>query len=319
MNRRRFLLFCSLAASKHLMGRAQAGPWAAAADYNRAQNGVSLLVLQRGKVLYDQFPGSGAYELASGTKSFWGIAACVAQEQQLLHLDEPLQETLPEWRNDARGNITSRELLTLTSGLEGGRIGRPPAYSEALQTMHTAPSGKKFQYGPAPFQVFGELLRRKLKGDPLIYLQEHILRPAGVTVGRWKRDSQGMPHLPSGASLTAADWARFGTWVLNQDQRFSVCFQGTPANPAYGLTWWLNRPAPDVEMLRAMKVLLEMAKEPAIPKDLVMAAGAGDQRLYLIPSRQLVIVRQANKILRAMLRRSTWSDAEFLKRVLGAL
>jgi CubicO group peptidase (beta-lactamase class C family) len=320
MNRRKFLMLCGMTASATLAARAwrQSGPWGAAASYNLTYHGVSLLVLQRGKVLFDQFPGSRAYELASGTKSFWGVVACLAAEQKLLQFEEELANTLTEWRGEGRGAITIRQLLTLTSGLQGGRMGRPPSYLEALETQQVAPAGRKFQYGPAPFQVFGELLRRKISADPLTYLQQHVFDPAGVTVGRWKRDAEGMPHLPSGAALTAADWARFGVWVMAQRERLGICFQGTSANPAYGLTWWLKREADLPESFRPMRVLGELAREPAIPSDLVMAAGAGDQRLYLIPSRELVIVRQANRILRAMLRDTGWSDAQFLKLVLAS-
>jgi len=46
----------------------------------------------------------------------------------------------------------------------------------------------------------------------------------------------------------------------------------------------------------------------------VMAAGAGDQRLYLLRKRGLVIARQANQILRAMgPRQLKWRDDEFLR------
>ena len=50
-----------------------------------------------------------------------------------------------------------------------------------------------------------------------------------------------------------------------------------------------------------------------------MAAGAGNQRLYLIPQQELIIVRQASGILQALVRRNRgpeWSDAEFLRLVL---
>jgi hypothetical protein len=50
-------------------------------------------------------------------------------------------------------------------------------------------------------------------------------------------------------------------------------------------------------------------------EDVRMAAGAGDQRLYLIPRRELVIVRQANQILRGIRARgdARWNDAVFLR------
>jgi hypothetical protein len=49
-----------------------------------------------------------------------------------------------------------------------------------------------------------------------------------------------------------------------------------------------------------------------------MAAGAGNQRLYLVPDRDLVIVRQADGILASMAGdRTDWSDAAFLRLILG--
>ena len=53
-----------------------------------------------------------------------------------------------------------------------------------------------------------------------------------------------------------------------------------------------------------------------------MAAGAGNQRLYLMPALDLVIVRQATGILQALMRRGAgpqWSDAEFLRTALGSI
>ncbi len=52
------------------------------------------------------------------------------------------------------------------------------------------------------------------------------------------------------------------------------CFQGSRANPRYGLAWWL---AP-----------------PDAPDDLIYASGSGGQAMYVVPSQALVIVRFAN-------------------------
>jgi hypothetical protein len=46
-----------------------------------------------------------------------------------------------------------------------------------------------------------------------------------------------------------------------------------------------------------------------------MAAGAGDQRLYIIPDLDLIVVRQA--MFRGMLTSPRWSDAEFLRALLS--
>jgi hypothetical protein len=55
-------------------------------------------------------------------------------------------------------------------------------------------------------------------------------------------------------------------------------------------------------------------------EDIVMAAGAGHQRLYLLRKRRLVVVRQADRVGLAMIGRGpAWSDAEFLRRVLTSI
>ena len=57
--------------------------------------------------------------------------------------------------------------------------------------------------------------------------------------------------------------------------------------------------------------------EPAMKEFIVMAVGAGDQRLCLTRKRDRVVARQADEILRAMGKRSLkWSDGDFLNLLL---
>ncbi|MGH9901952.1 MAG: hypothetical protein ACRD68_09095, partial [Pyrinomonadaceae bacterium] len=144
----------------------------------------------------------------------------------------------------------------------------------------------------------------------------------------------GMPNLPSGAFLTAREWARFGQFILQGGRwegkqlvpraLLEECFKGTATNPAYGLTFWLNTaPARGggaavadggegfFGRRRETDHISEDGILPGGPRDLVMAAGAGKQRLYVIPSLDMVIVRQG--------RQSGFDDAEFLSRLLGTV
>ena len=179
--------------------------------------------------------------------------AIAAQQDGLLSLDEPASKTLTEWQGDPlREKITLRQLLNLTSGIPGGNLGRIPTYQEAVQSPAEAPPGTRFSYGPVPFQIFGEVMRRKLGGDPLAYLQRRIFQPIGLEYAFWRRGPDGNPHLPSGAFLTARNWARFGELVRQggvwQGQRvvdaalLDRCFEPSQVNPLYGLSWWLARP-----------------------------------------------------------------------------
>ncbi|MEW5869766.1 MAG: serine hydrolase [Chloroflexota bacterium] len=312
-----------------------------AAEYNAANDGISMLVMQNGQVIFEDYPNGGRadrpHELASGTKSFNCAIAVAAAADGLLDLDERASDTLTEWQNDpAKAYITIRQLLSLTSGLQtGGENGRVPSYAEAIQAPLVDEPGSKFTYGAVPFQVFGEIMRRKLQPSgqsPLDYLEARVFDPIGLQVGRWRKDADGNPHLPSGAFLTARQWAKYGELVrlggswqgqtLLPYDLLEQCFQGTPANPAYGLTWWLNAEvAPE---LRAAIPQLTAATDvtwgvPGIPEDLVFAAGAGKQRMYVSRQLNLVVVRQAEGILASLtgLQRSQFSDAQFLRVLLA--
>jgi CubicO group peptidase (beta-lactamase class C family) len=283
--------------------------------------------MQRGRVLHEDYPNEGApdrgWELASGTKSFTGVMAAAAVQDRLLAWDEPAAETLGEWRNDDRRRITIRHLLSLTSGIEGGPIARPPTYADAIAQRAVAAPGERFAYGPTPFQIFGEIMRRKTNGDPLAYLTRRILDPLRIRPTQWRRGRDGNPHMPSGAALTARDWANFGECVreggrgLVDRRALAQCFEPSRANPGYGLSWWLLREGLVPPGRRAGVDVSAPLAERYGP--IVMAAGAGNQRLYIVNGLDLVVVRQAGGVLRALRGRGAeWSDAAFLRALLHA-
>lgn len=314
-------------------GRAQSPDYSAAAAWSAERRGVSLLVMQGGRVLFEDYPRSSAgatHELASGTKSFSGVLAAAMVQDGMLSLDEACADTLTEWRDDpVKRTATIRSLLSLSSGVGGGSIGRPATYAASVAQPFAGSPGV-FRYGPTPFQVFGEIVRRKLAAagqsdDVLAFMDERLLRPAGVSHGPWRRQA-GQPNMPSGAQFDARNWARFGAFVqggcrvngraIVDPAALADCFRPTPGNPGYGLTWWLLRPGlvPPSPRSPIDSSAAALAGLPTVN----MAAGAGDQRLYLIPDRDLVIVRQADGILARLAGGGTdWSDATFLRLILN--
>lgn len=324
----------ALAAPGHAIAATGAG-CAAATAYSDSRRGLSVLVLQNGAIVCDTHKGAAeeAYELWSGTKSFVGIIAAAAVQDGLLTLDEPVAATIREWSGTPlKKDVTLRHLLSMTGG-QVSAIGKPPTYAEAAAQDLVAAPGTEFHYGPAPMQLFGEVLRRKLvaagrPGDIETYLGDRILKPLGITVAQWRRGADGNPLLPQGMVLTAREWAKFGEFIraggtkdgksLVDPVAFAELFKGSKANPGYGLTWWLPHIAPGADPVTASTDIGRRAAE--LPRDLVLAAGAGDQRLYVIPSRGLVIVRQARLDLAALGPgadpATKWSDADFLRLLL---
>ncbi|MGV3617495.1 MAG: serine hydrolase domain-containing protein [Fimbriimonas sp.] len=290
-----------------------------AATYSANARGLSVLVLQNGKVRYEEYSKDRraiqGWPLASGTKSFAGVLAMAAQEDGLLHLDERASATLPEWKSDPRrSQITIRHLLNLTSGLDSGELGRPPTYSQAIEARAKAAPGTTFAYGPNAFQAFGEILSRKLskRGETVYsYLKRRVLDPVGMRTLGWRGQLNGAIQLPNGAIVTPREWAKLGQMMLGRGDRVlrpasvAEMLKGTKPNPGYGLTWWLNKPG--TVPPRSDRFGFATQFWPGGPQDAFMAAGAANQRLYVIPSLDAVIVRQG--------RQAPYSDREFLNRL----
>lgn len=304
----------------------------AALAYSEAHQGVSLLVLEDGKIRCRSEDISKPREIWSGTKSFVGLMAAAAVQDGLLKLDEPASSTLQEWKSDpAKARITIRQLLSMTSG-QASAVGMPQGYLDSVKSPLTAVPGTRFQYGPAPMQIFGEILRRKLAaqgedGNPRRYIERRLLTPLNVKVDAWRNGPDGAPLMPQGVVIAASEWAKIGEFVRNDGMldgkplvdptTFDELFKGSSANPAYGLTWWLPRATSANDPVTNSTDITVNFRE--LPQDMVVAAGAGDQRLYVIPSSRITIVRQAKLDLPALAagRKSDWSDTKLIQLVLS--
>ena len=312
-----------------------------AAEYSAASKGISMLVRVDGKEVFADYPNNGkkdrAHELASGTKSFCGVLVAAAVQDKLISSwDEKVSDTLTEWKEDTKKKtVTLRQLLSLTSGMAGGGIGRVPTYADAMASEFKFDPGQRFQYGPAPFQTFGEVLRRKLepKNESVYdYLQRRILKPIGLQVGTWRKGADGQIHLPSGCWLTATEWAKFGELVraggvhdgkeLVSPAALDECFIPSKINPSYGLSFWLATGAGNTREalapgLARFRGNSEKKDDLRVP-DLVFPAGAGNQRLFISRKLKLIAIRQADGILAALggNDKTDWNDREFLARLL---
>lgn len=316
-----------------LGGRARAqdlGVFAEAVEYSDARGGVSVLIEQGGVTRLEAYANGGGpgrdWPIHSGTKSFSGVLACELVREGWLDLDAPVSDLITEWKADpAKAGITARQLLTLTAGVEAGGFGQPPTYDEAVAAPLATAPGTHFEYNPGPYQVWGEMVRRMLASrgylpDVLGFMRSRVLDPAGVTVADWRLHG-GQPTLPTGVRMTAREWAKWGRWVLNGagGADLSPCWAGTGVNPGYGLCWWLLRPGL-IAPVRRSGMADDGAEMADQGEDVRLAAGAGEQKLYLLPERDLLIVRQSRGFGTALAGfEPGWSDTEFLRRVLAGV
>ena len=300
-----------------------------AADYSMRQRGVSFLAIQNGRTLLEQNPKT-PHKIYSGTKAFWNLAALAAAEDGLLRLDERVADTITSWRSDpGKAQATIRQLLDFDSGLEPEfflhetQSGNRDAAATGARMV--AEPGRAFIYGPAALQVFHQVLKEKLRGEsPTHYLERRVLRRLGLGSQRYLDDRAGNPLLAAGWILTARQWAKLGHLVLANGapvisrNSLEQCWGGTTANRAFSLGWWNNRAAPDGREFDFEQMLIPKWQNQGwhdaclcrdAPGDLVACVGSEGQRLYVIPSLELIVVRQGNG--------GSFSDAHFLRLLLG--
>lgn len=315
---------------------------AGAAAYSESHGGTAVVVLHGGDGVFERYAGEAnaetTHHLHSGTKGFWGpVVASMIEDGLISSFDELAADTLTEWKDHPRNKtITLRQLLQLNAGLAQDLVNlqghdRPTLaddlYEHAVGLACWFQPGERFAYGPSCYYALGAVLERKLaerEQTPLDYLKERILDPIGVAHGKWVHDASGNPHIPNGAWLTARDWARFGQFLLQEGtwegeeivpaELMRELREPSEANPGHGLALWLNRPGgfpPARQRFEPDPAAAGGFLYPEGEPDLYAALGAGKNRLYIIPSRNLVVARQTPKDT------TNFEDSEFLWRLLG--
>lgn len=313
-----------------------------ARSYSAQIDGDALLVWIDGELVFEDYPSdydpTEPHILTEISALFPTLVLLKATGNGQLALDDSVAEHLSEWRDDPqKSKITVSQLLRHTSGLRPGDFDAPPTYEEVIAAPIVHGPGAGFRYGPTSTQVLGTIIERKLGSRPVF--KEELFLPLDIPGGRWsyvgdeanKNTFRGLPvRLFDGARLTARELLRIGRLLLQNGrwkskqiiESVEALTQPAPASPGFGLGVWLNAkiPPPDSsgpgpEFFRHVpeRIMLPRGQERLIydgaPPDLYMAAGRYNQRLYVIPSLEMVVVRlgRANR---------RWSDAEFLARLL---
>lgn len=308
-----------------------AGPrFTNAADYSAQRGGVSFLVVRNGIVLGERYDNGGAPDtrwcIGAGSRVMGPLLAGSLIADRLMNLDEPVVATLPNWALHPQKNLVSiRMLIAGLSGIAfGNRIGTP---LDAIELQPVAELGTRFIDDPAPYMILCEIARRKLEArgrvpDPAAYLTDRTLAPIGCVPIGWTRDPTGAARFDTGIAVSARGWAqvgellrREGVWRAEQladAELMREARRGAFVESRAGFGLWLANGARSDSGLSIDSDMWRM--NPQAPADLAMAVGEGGQRLYVIPSQSVVIVRQSRS-----LNLTGWSDAAFLGHVLRDL
>jgi CubicO group peptidase (beta-lactamase class C family) len=260
-----------------------------ALDFARDSSSTGVVMVHRGRLLAERYwPGRAALpptrdgkpveDVASVQKSVISVLMGIAVERKLLTLDDPVSKYLGSGWSRASGEaeraITIRHLMSMSSGLD-----------EALQPEH--PPGHHWFYNTPAYSRLITVLAKASGLEPDVYTSEWLASKIGMTETRWIARPAGGPN-PYGLATTARDLARFGLLVLARGKWNGVSVvperylvdsirPSQTMNSSYGLLWWTNS---------ATSRLI-----PSAPPDLFSARGAGDRRVYVVPSLDLVVTR----------------------------
>lgn len=313
-----------------------------AVEYSKAKNGYAVLILDHDRVICEDYHGGTnaqtPHHLYSGTKSFSCALAVALADEGKLTLDDRVADTVSEWKSDPRkSQITVRQLLNFTSGLASdelalsldGLVEHPSVgdkYATALGEAAAHAPGEHYEYSSTHLLAFGGYVKRLTGEDPLALLQQKVFSKIGYRSAGWIHDPAGNAALPYGAFTTTREWARLGSLVLHHgDWRgtrvlsaagLSECATGSSTFPAYGLTFWLNAEVSDA-LLKAADSPMRAAENHRLfygggSDDLFCAGGSHNQRLCLVPSRGLLVLRQGGQD-------DSWSDHAFLARAIDGV
>jgi CubicO group peptidase (beta-lactamase class C family) len=223
-----------------------------------------------------------------------------------------LPAPIPEWRgaSDPRREIEVEHLMRMTTGLalDETNSGFDPSSQMvylhddmagfAVKAAVVAPPGTRWAYSSPTTQLLARIIR-DITGGPeqtLAFAWRELFNPLGMRNVTLQFDATGTLQGSSSMLASARDWARFGLLYLNDGivggrrilHEDWVDFSAAATlDTDYGAGFWTNRS----EHERA-KGRVKMG----IPRDAFFAFGDQGQRIVILPSQHMVIVRLGDSI-----------------------
>jgi CubicO group peptidase (beta-lactamase class C family) len=296
----------------------------------------ALLIWQGGALqLEHYYPGHDARSItatASMHKSLLAMLVGIAIDQGLIRsVDDTAATYIKEWAGDERSRITIRQMLQQASGIDF------PGFTGLLQmtlggdvepyTLNRGtiePGGTHFEYNNINPEVIGILIQR-VSGKPYSqYLAENLWQYVTDDDGRVLIDAEkhGIPITFCCLDAPARTWLRFGLLHLTGGrvgdrqvvpaQWMRDIITPSPTNPNYGYFTWLGTTYTQVRTYNSKSSAKAFHSEPFAAPDVIYFDGFGGQRVYIVPSRQLVIVHTGPV-------RQDWDDALLPNLIIRAL
>jgi CubicO group peptidase (beta-lactamase class C family) len=274
----------------------------------------AVVVVHDGRVIAERYAdGIGVDTPLMGfsiTKSVVSALIGIMTQQGLT--SPSLPAPVPEWRsaNDPRREIEVEHLLRMTTGLalDETNSGFDPSsqmiYLQddmagfAVNAVTIAPPGTRWHYSSATTQILARAIRDAMGGpeQTLTFAWRELFNPLGMRNVALEFDGAGTLQGSTYMLASARDWAKFGLLYLNDGvvggkrilHEDWVDFSAAATlDTDYGAGFWTNRSehASAKDRVRA-----------GIPRDAFFASGDLGQRIVIMPTQHLVVVRLGDSV-----------------------
>lgn len=255
----------------------------------------------------------------SMTKSIINAIAGVLSKQGKLNVKAVAP--IPQWLNDRRRDITINDLMHMSSGLKWDEnygdvspatdmlFRSADCYKVAIGAPFQKKTGTEWNYSSGTTNILSGIMRSLIGNDKIYYEfpYREIFNKIGITSMIMETDAAGYFVGSSYGYATARDWARFGLLYYNDGvwkgdtilPKGWVRYTTTPVAASkgeYGAQFWLNK----------------SKNMPDAPEDMFSCEGHHGQRVFIIPSRNLIVVRLGFS-------EKGFSHNDFLKGILAAV
>lgn len=268
-------------------------------DYLIEKHSKSFMILVNGRIVMEEYfnghTPTTTWPWNSAGKTLVASTTGIAQQEGLLNINNKVSQYLGTgWTSESiekEDMITSKHLLTMTSGIndESNLVIKS-------NLTYLADAGTRWSYHNA-FQILMDVVAEVSSQDFETYFNARLKDKIGMD-GFWNNGLIFTIYHSNTRSM-----ARFGLLALNKgkwkdeqilNESFFIESTSTSQdiNPSYGYLWWLN--GKSSFMTPGGQTVYPGTLVPNAPSDMYAAMGAEDQRIYVIPRRNMVIVRMGD-------------------------
>lgn len=270
-------------------------------DYLEQKNSKSFIILVNGKiVLENYFNGHNAstnWYWASAGKTLTTTLTGIAAQEGYINNNNKVSDyigtgwtSLPLNKEDL---ITNKHLLTMTSGLED--IDNGDAVDPASLT-YKADAGTRWAYHNV-YVKLQDVIAAATNQTWSNYFNTKLRDKIGMN-GAWVTLGNNSVYASNSRSM-----ARFGllmynkgkwdkTVILNENYCTDATTTSQNINLSYGYLWWLN--GKNSYHLPQTQIQFTGSLIPSAPNDMFMALGKNDQKIYIVPSKKMVVIRMGD-------------------------